>query len=149
MTTSSSRPTRPAPRLLHVRAKAQLTPNLLRLTLAGDLHDFGSGHTFKLLIVPRGTAALPLPDAAPRPVVRTFTVRALDRAAGELTVDMVLHGGFAAQWAWQAEPGDPVGVVGPLGAPLPRTAGPYLIAGDHCALPGSWRNCPTTRRATC
>ncbi|ABF44430.1 siderophore-interacting protein [Deinococcus geothermalis] len=135
MTTSSSRPTRPAPRLLHVRAKAQLTPNLLRLTLAGDLHDFGSGHTFKLLIVPRGTSALPLPDAAPRPVVRTFTVRTLDRAAGELTVDMVLHGGFAAQWAWQAEPGDPVGVVGPLGAPLPRTAGPYLIAGDHCALP--------------
>ena len=28
-----------------------------------------------------------------------------------------------------------MGVVGPLGAPLPRTAGPYLIAGDHCALP--------------
>ncbi|WP_051935471.1 siderophore-interacting protein [Deinococcus sp. YIM 77859] len=131
----SPRPGRPAPRLLHVLAKAPLTPNLLRLTLAGELRDFGPGHTFKLLIVPRGTTALPLPETAPRPVVRTFTVRALNREAGELTVDLVLHGGFAAQWALQAKPGDPVGVVGPLGAPLPLTRGPYLIAGDHCALP--------------
>lgn len=133
--TPETRPARPAPRLLHLRGKTQLTPNLLRLTLAGDLREFGPGSTFKLLIVPPGTAALPLPNPDTRPVVRTFTVRALDREAGELTLDMVLHGGFAAQWALNAQPGDPVGVAGPMGAPLPRTAGPYLIAGDHCALP--------------
>ncbi|GAA5514268.1 vibriobactin utilization protein ViuB [Deinococcus carri] len=142
----ASRPARPGPRLLHVRSKAHLTPNLLRLTLGGELQDFGSGSTFKLLIVPRGTTELAQPqrdaeghavwpDPAQRPVVRTFTVRAVDRGAGELTVDVVLHGGFAAQWAQNAQPGDPVGVAGPMGAPLPRTAGPYLIAGDHCALP--------------
>lgn len=144
--TAAARPARPGPRLLHVRSRVQLTPHLLRLTLGGDLRDFGPGHTFKLLIVPRGTSAIAQPerdadghafwpDPAQRPVVRTFTVRAVDREAGELTVDLVLHGGFAAQWARQAEPGDPVGVAGPMGAPLPRTAGPYLIAGDHCALP--------------
>lgn len=145
-TDASTRPTRPGPRLLHLRAKEQLTPNLLRLTLGGDLQNFGTGNTCKLLIVPRGTSEIPQPqrgadgqahwpDPAQRPVVRTFTVRAVDREAGALTVDMVLHGGFAAQWALHAQIGDPVGVAGPMGSALPLSARPYLFVGDHCALP--------------
>lgn len=137
--TPAARPPRPAPRLLELRRKAHLTPNLLRLTLAGELEGFGNGHTIKLLILPEGVTELPrpgeTPDPSARPTVRTFTVRAVDRETGELTVDMVVHGGFAAQWALSAEPGTPVGVVGPLGGTLPHAAGPYLIAGDHCALP--------------
>lgn len=80
--------------------------------------------------------ALPEPE---RPLTRSFTVRAYDRARDVMTVDFVLHGddGPAARWGRAARPGDVLGMVGPSSAyarPLPA-ADWLLLAGDETALP--------------
>jgi NADPH-dependent ferric siderophore reductase len=62
-------------------------------------------------------------------------LRRLDRAAGELDIDFVMHGaGVASNWAAEARPGDKIGIGGP-GGPEVRPADWYLLAGDHTALP--------------
>jgi len=71
-------------------------------------------------------------------VIRTYTVRRFNAAAGELDVDFVLHGahGPAAAWAAAAEPGDWVGVSDPGGRYRPDpTAQAHLVIGDESALP--------------
>ena len=79
-------------------------------------------------------------DLAPekRPSVRTMTVRQVDIAASEITVDIVVHGehGVAGPWAAAAEPGQPIYLMGPGGAYTPDPAADWhLLAGDESALP--------------
>jgi NADPH-dependent ferric siderophore reductase len=72
------------------------------------------------------------------PVVRTYTVRSLDPAAGELTIDFFHHGdvGLAGPWAAAARPGDALLLLGPGGAYAPDpTADWHLLVGDESALP--------------
>ena len=72
------------------------------------------------------------------PVLRTYTVRAFDPAAGELTIDFVHHGdvGLAGPWAAGARPGDRLLLLGPGGAYAPDpTADWHLMVGDESALP--------------
>ncbi|MBO0876463.1 MAG: siderophore-interacting protein [Pseudonocardia sp.] len=72
------------------------------------------------------------------PALRTYTVRAVDRAEGELTIDFVHHGdvGLAGPWAATAGPGTELLVLGPGGAYSPDpTADWHLLAGDESALP--------------
>ena len=69
---------------------------------------------------------------------RTYTVRAFDPAAGELTIDFVHHGdvGLAGPWAAAARPGDPLLLLGPGGAYAPDAAADWhLLVGDESALP--------------
>lgn len=69
---------------------------------------------------------------------RTYTVRAFDRAARELTMDFVVHGdaGLAGPWAAAARPGDDVLLQGPGGGYSPRPESSWhLLAGDESALP--------------
>jgi NADPH-dependent ferric siderophore reductase len=73
-----------------------------------------------------------------RPWVRTMTVRRVDAAAGEITLDMVVHGdhGVAGAWAGSAQPGQPIYLMGPSGAYSPDPAADWhLLAGDETALP--------------
>ena len=73
-----------------------------------------------------------------RPSVRTMTVRNVDVAAREITVDIVVHGehGVAGPWAAAAEPGQPIYLMGPGGAYTPDPAADWhLLAGDESALP--------------
>jgi NADPH-dependent ferric siderophore reductase len=73
-----------------------------------------------------------------RPSVRTMTVRQVDIAAREITVDIVVHGehGVAGPWAAAAEPGQPIYLMGPGGAYTPDPAVDWhLLAGDESALP--------------
>jgi NADPH-dependent ferric siderophore reductase len=73
-----------------------------------------------------------------RPSVRTMTVRRVDAAAGEITLDMVVHGdhGVAGAWAGSAQPGQPIYLMGPSGAYAPDPAADWhLLAGDETALP--------------
>ncbi len=73
-----------------------------------------------------------------RPSVRTMTVRRVDVAAGEIAVDIVVHGerGIAGPWALSAQPGQPIYLMGPGGAYTPdRAADWHLLAGDESALP--------------
>lgn len=87
-----------------------------------------------------------LPDELRNPV-RTYTVRALRAAAGEVDIDIALHGrtGPASRWACDAVVGDTLFIYGPNAAhggpyggvdflPPPRTD-QFLLAGDPTAFP--------------
>ncbi|GAA0556579.1 siderophore-interacting protein [Actinomadura livida] len=130
----------------------RLTPHMIRVVIGGaELAGFGVGeftdHYVKLLFrlpgveypepfdMERIRAELPREQW---PVTRTYTVRAWDPDAVELTLDFVHHGdkGLAGPWAASARPGDEVLFLGPGGAYAPRAdAGWHLLAGDESALP--------------
>lgn len=146
---------RPTARALHaeVRAVAQVTPNVRRITLGGldEMAVRGADQWFRLflprhrdqpLLLPSSTTdwwpeTLAMPDAE-RPLVRNYTVRAARPARAEIDVDFVLHGdeGAGSAWAARAEAGDRVGVLdqGVTFAPPPGT-GWHLLVGDETALP--------------
>lgn len=72
------------------------------------------------------------------PATRTYTVRSLDREAGEMVIDFVHHGdaGLAGPWAAAAGPGDRLRLLGPGGAYAPDPAADWhLLVGDEAALP--------------
>ncbi|GAA4098087.1 siderophore-interacting protein [Actinomadura miaoliensis] len=120
-----------------------ITPHMIRVVLGGEgLARFAAGeftdHYVKLLF-PRPGVVYPEPfdmeeirARLPReqwPSTRTYTVRAWDPDARELTIDFVHHGdrGLAGPWAANARPGGAY-------APSPE-AGWHLLAGDESALP--------------
>jgi NADPH-dependent ferric siderophore reductase len=126
----------------------RLTPDLVRVVLTGDeLAEFPEGeHTdrYVKLIFPRPTTP-PEPEEGywslpveQRPVFRTYTVRAFDPDARQVTIDFVTHGddGVAGPWAANAQPGDELTFSGPGGAyrPLAETR-LHLLVGDEAALP--------------
>lgn len=153
---------------LTVVARTQrVGPSFVRLTLAGEqLQDFGASgddQRIKFLLPQPGHRVEDIP-AGPdwyadwrstpderRPFMRTYTVRAARPAAGELDIDVVLHGlgnghaGPAAVWAAAARPGDPVALIGPdrpgRGRAWGSEWGPppsarwLLLAGDETAVP--------------
>jgi NADPH-dependent ferric siderophore reductase len=113
----------------------QLTDHMIRVVLGGDgLADFEAGaysdHYVKLLF--------PAPGDPGRTVRRTYTVRAWDPVARELSLDFVYHGdeGIAGPWAANARPGDQLAFMGPGGGYTPDPAADWhLLAGDESALP--------------
>ena len=151
-----------------VAAVRRLGPSSVRLTLTGpELAGFGAAgcdQRFKL-VLSRDDAGLDRlrergPDWYPeycampeeqRPVIRTYTVRAVRPERAELDVDVVLHGvedghaGPAASWAAAAVPGDRITLLGPdrpgSGRPwgvewAPTAAArSLLLAGDETAVP--------------
>lgn len=143
----------PRQRVLHhatVRARQRLSPQLTRLTL--DCPDLVGAelaftdHYVKLLFAPPGASyAWPFDAEQARaadpehpPVTRTYTIRSLDPATGELALDFVLHGedGLAGPWAAQATPGDTIGFFGPGGAWAPQSGyDHFVLAGDEAAAP--------------
>lgn len=142
-------------REMRVLGTRQVTPKMRRITLAGgDVAAFedGAGLHVRLLIPPAGRVPV-WPMAAPDGrtlwpkgedalIRRVYTVRRVDRAAGSIDVDMVLHQDDHAEphsapgsaCAARAQPGDPVGVMGP-GGNRPPQADWYVLAGDETALP--------------
>ena len=75
--------------------------------------------------------------SGPEPVMRDYTPRHYNAAAGELTIEFALHGdGPAARWAAQAAPGQPLCIGGPRGSfIIPLDYDWHLLAGDETALP--------------
>jgi NADPH-dependent ferric siderophore reductase len=150
------RPERRAPRTtkLVVRRTEWVTPHLIRIVAAPeeptDVDRFAdSPHTdaYVKVVFRRPGVSYPEPfDMAtarqlPReqwPTLRTYTLREVDRAAGELVIDFVYHGdaGLAGPWAAAAEPGTELLVLGPGGAYTPDpSADWHLLVGDESALP--------------
>jgi NADPH-dependent ferric siderophore reductase len=138
--------------VLTVEATEWLGPHLVRVFLGGEslgaFPDTGCTDSYvKLIFVdpsldlepPYDLAALreTLPPER-RPVLRTYTVRGVDRAARRLAIDFVTHGdsGVAAPWASTAKPGDRLVISDPGGgyAPDPDVAW-HVLAGDLSALP--------------
>jgi len=137
---------------LQVRRTERLTPHMIRVVAGGDdlaaFPDTEYTDRYVKILFPRPGVAYPQPfdmDAVradlPRdqwPVLRTYTVRAFDPAARELTIDFVHHGdvGLAGPWAAAARPGDPLLLLGPGGAYAPDPGADWhLLVGDESALP--------------
>jgi NADPH-dependent ferric siderophore reductase len=132
----------------------QLSPHLVRVVLGGSGFDTFVPNNFtdaycKILFVPNDVdvAALPTPltldcfqilPTELQPPIRTYTVRWADPKRRELAIDVVVHGGHgvAGPWALNAQPGQPVYLMGPSGAYAPDPAADWhLLAGDESALP--------------
>ncbi|GAA4757119.1 siderophore-interacting protein [Modestobacter marinus] len=151
--TTRERVRRPrAARVGEVLRTTRVTPHMIRVVLGGaGLAGFPAGeytdHYVKLLFPPAGAPyGVPFDPEQVRaelpaelwPVTRTYTVRAWDAAAGELTIDFVHHGdtGLAGPWAANAQPGDLIQLLGPGGAYAPSPdAEWHLLVGDESALP--------------
>ncbi|MFI2753409.1 siderophore-interacting protein [Cellulomonas sp. P22] len=156
----SSVPSRPRPTAMRttVLRTSRLTPTMVRLVVGGPgLATFvPSEHAdsyVKLVFLPASAPDdLPLTDqgrvdldqlraelpADAQPRLRSYTVRAFDPDALELTLDVVVHGdaGVAGPWAASAVPGDELLLVGPGGSYSPDpTADWHLLVGDTSALP--------------
>lgn len=143
-------------RRLQVLNRRRLSPHFVRVSLGGEeLQGFISGSFddhLKLMLpaTPGAELVLPLPGpdgmalppGAPRPLMRDYTPRRYDAAAGELLIDVALHEGNApaADWASQAAPGQVVGIGGPRGSFIvPLDWDWHLLIGDETALPAICR----------
>ena len=137
----------------------ELTPSLLRVVFGGDgfdefavrdlaLNNGAFTDKYVKLVFLADGFDYPEPlnldtvrDTMPQeawPVLRTYTVRWIDREARELAIDFVVHGddGFAGPWASAAQPGDVLHLRGPSGAYAPDpSADWHLFVGDEAAIP--------------
>ncbi|MFT4249501.1 MAG: siderophore-interacting protein [Pseudomonas sp.] len=150
---------------MRVARRIALTPSLLRIVFTGDsvaqMRSYGPDQRIKLFFPAADGGAPVLVDGpdwyaayraqpeATRPPMRTYTIRALRPARGELDVDFVLHGdtGPASRWAARARPGDPLLAWAPGEGCAADTAGyewrppaharQVLIVADETALPAA------------
>ena len=149
--TSATRNSRPQINLTVLR-REQLSAHMVRIVAGGEgfagyvNNDFVDRYV--KIAFPQLDVDYPEPldlwavrESMPRelwPHTRTYTVRWVDTAAGELAIDFVIHGdeGLAGPWAAAAQPGDALIITGPGGGYNPDPAADwYLLAGDEAALP--------------
>ncbi|WEK14230.1 MAG: siderophore-interacting protein [Candidatus Microbacterium phytovorans] len=146
-----------------VRAISDVTPSFRRFTFGSpnlaDYGDPGFDQRVKILF-PTPTASLDdmptgddwydrwreLPDER-RPVMRTYTTRAVRNDAGEVDIDMVAHDvlGPASAWISEASVGDEVLILAPTSSHTgvsygidfvpPARSENILLAGDETAAP--------------
>lgn len=139
------RSTPPNFRQMTVAAITDIAPHMRRIRLTGpELLRFDTMAALhcKLLLPPGGQPILwPSLDDRGRfrhgnGIVRKYTIRRLDAAAGWMDIDFVLHddAGPGSAFAAAARPGDTLGLIGPGGGGI-RLDGPLLMAGDETALP--------------
>jgi len=151
MVTKASAKAKPATRLRVLRTE-RLNPGMIRIVAGGEgiVQFTPSGFTdsYVKVVFPAAGVTYPEPfdmrriraeyPAEQQPRTRTFTVRDFDAAAGELTIDLVHHGGegLAGPWAAALVPGDEFTVLGPGGGYAPDPAADWhLLVGDESAMP--------------
>ncbi len=116
---------------LEVSESRRITPGMQRLILtAPELADlaYRPGQDMMLLVAADGR----------RPVRRRYTIRALDAARRQVTLDVVRHGaaGPGERWIASAEPGDVIEGIAPRGKVfLAEGREWHLFAGDQAGLP--------------
>ncbi|HEX4865496.1 MAG TPA: siderophore-interacting protein [Acidimicrobiales bacterium] len=143
---------RPPPPFLEgeVVQREWLTPRLVRVTLQGSelgrLEVTQPASSLRVLLPdPSRPDDLELPgwdgnrfllSDGSRPVLRTLTPRHVDRGAGRLQVDVVVHGqGAASRWAAAAGVGSPAAVSGPArGYVVDPAATELIVGGDETAI---------------
>lgn len=117
---------------LRVVEAADLTPSMRRLRLAAA----GLGD---LRYEPGQDLMLSVPTHGGNSVSRRYTIRSLDRAAGIVTLDIVLHGsGPGARWVAGAGPGSEITAIGPRGKITLAQADWHLFVGDESFLPAAF-----------
>jgi len=121
-------------RTLTVADVIRLTPAMIRLELQGDMEGFES-------LAPDDHIKLIFETDGEKPVMREYTPRAFDVAAGKLTLDFALHdAGPATDWAIHAKVGDTLSIGGPRGSSVIAPAFDWwLLIGDETALPAIGR----------
>ena len=147
----ASVPRRPLVRVALKRLE-RIAPRMTRMTVAGPaVARFDPGpftDTYIRLVFPRPGVTYPhdldlhrihaeLPRSA-WPRTRTYTVRSLDPAAGEMAIDIYDHGcpGLTPSWLATLRPGDPVLLQEMRGLYRPGAeADWHLLVGDAVALP--------------
>jgi NADPH-dependent ferric siderophore reductase len=149
--TTATKKSRPQVTLTVLR-REQLSAHMVRIVAGGpgfaDYVNNDFVDRYVKIVFPQPGVAYPQPldlwairETMPReqwPHTRTYTVRWVDTAAGELAIDFVVHGdeGLAGPWAAAAEPGDSLIFTGPGGGYNPDPdADWYLLAADEAALP--------------
>ncbi|WP_375486766.1 siderophore-interacting protein [uncultured Jatrophihabitans sp.] len=112
-----------------VLGAVDLTPRMRRVTVASDaMRD--------VQLRPAQDVELHLRTDEGRRVKRRYTIAQARPQAGELDLDVLLHGdGPGARWGAVAGPGDEVEFQGPRGKLELRSAPWHLLAGDESALP--------------
>lgn len=114
---------------LTVLRTEQLSPHMVRVHLRAPGLTVGAfTDSYVKLIFPQDGIE----------VLRTYTLRSVDRAAEQIAIDFVYHGdeGIAGPWAAHVTPGTTIDAYGPGGAYAPRAdADWHLLAGDDAALP--------------
>jgi len=133
-------------RQLEVRGVERVTPGYVRVTLGGeDLAGFTSlGYDDHCKLI--------FPASGEEAIMRDYTPRRYDAAAGELVFEFALHSeGPASDWAAQAAVGQSLTVGGPRGSfVVEGDFDWYLLIGDETALPAIGRRLeelPKTARA--
>jgi NADPH-dependent ferric siderophore reductase len=145
--------------------KSHISPSLLSLVFGGpdvaNMKCDSPDQRIKMLFpsedgtipsLPEHGQWYPMLQALPkekRPIVRTYTLRHVDRERQEVTVEFVSHGteGPASAWAIASQPGDSIQIVAP-NADYPDDSGGYewtpptglrqgLIIADETALPAA------------
>ncbi|MFP3460718.1 siderophore-interacting protein [Arthrobacter globiformis] len=149
--TTATKKSRPQVTLTVLR-REQLSAHMVRIVAGGpgfaDYVNNDFVDRYVKIVFPQPGVDYPQPldlwairETMPReqwPNTRTYTVRRVDTAAGELAIDFVVHGdeGLAGPWAAAAQPGDSLIFTGPGGGYNPDPdADWYLLAGDEAALP--------------
>jgi NADPH-dependent ferric siderophore reductase len=150
VTTTPIRREPPPFRRAAVRTVTRSAPRVVAITLGGpELRGMPvpePAASVRLLVPRPETGRLELPswtgnefrfDDGARPPIRTLTPIRVDPDAGELDVEVVLHGaGPLSSWAEAAEVGDEVAVSGPgRGYEVDPAAERFLLAGDETARP--------------
>lgn len=142
-------PPDPGLRELVLRGAVDVYPGLRRFTFsAADLAPFASGGLHVRLLVPPSRTRAPRwpepvrgggllwPAQPDRPSVRAYTLRHVRPMAGEIDVDVLIHGPEAmAGWAAAARPGERLAMLGPGGGDVPPDGRWLLLGGDETALP--------------
>lgn len=122
-------------RSLAVRRSERITPQMLRLTLAGEaLEGFAS-------LAPDDHVKIFVPGPDGTEERRDYTPRRHDPQTGELLIDFALHeAGPVTAWALAAQPGDPAQIGGPRGSVVvAQDFDWWLLIGDETALPAIGR----------
>lgn len=125
---------------LTVLRTERITEHMVRVVLGGPqvatFTDNGFSDRYVKLIFPRPASGDGTSEE--RPILRTYTIRRHDPAAGEVWIDFVTHGdsGVAGPWAASARPGDELTMTTPGGAYRPDPGSDHhLLVGDEAALP--------------
>lgn len=145
---------RPAPpQLVQVKSITDISPSIRSITFTGErLLNYPTGCEgghIKIFLAPdlKSKPALPIlsetgrswPENEPRPIVRTYTIRAIRPELKEVDIEFAMHDsvtGPAYLFARGAKQGYWMGITNPGGPdPLLSDTQHYFMAGDSSSLP--------------
>jgi len=137
-------------RILTVTGVERITPHMARIRFKGDdlaRYDQIDALHVRLFIPPEGVSEPSWPmvgddglllssPAETRPLVRKYTIREIDVAAGTVALDFVLHedAGPGSAFAFRAKAGDRIGMAGPGGRGF-KPAERYVFLADETGMP--------------